>query len=81
MRTARTFRARSNTQGAYRILLTPGYYTVTTVERIGWPATSPGPSTSAPPIDQLDFAIGTGILAPALRRCLTHAIALFVPAR
>ena len=63
MRTARTFRTRSDTQGAYRILLAPGYYTVTTIERIGL-ARNIRPRAvhvRTAHVDRLDFSIDTGI--------------------
>jgi len=62
-RTARTFRTRSDPRGAYRILLAPGYYTVTTVERIGL-TRNIRPSAvhvRAAHVDRLDFSIDTGI--------------------
>jgi hypothetical protein len=84
MRTTRTFRTRSNTQGAYRILLTPGYYTVTTVERIGLARNiRPRPSTSAPPTSTGSTSRSTRASASPYPTKMpsTHAIALFVPAR
>ncbi len=62
-RTARTFRTRSTPKGAYRIILAPGSYTVTTVERIG---IGRGLTPRAVHVrthhnDRLDFTIDTGI--------------------
>jgi hypothetical protein len=63
MRTARTFRVRSNAQGAYRILLVPGYYSVTTVERIGLTRNirPRAVHVRTAHVDRLDFSIDTGI--------------------
>ena len=63
MRTAHTFRIRSDPRGAYRILLAPGYYTVTTIERIGL-ARNIRPRAvhvRTAHVDRLDFSIDTGI--------------------
>jgi hypothetical protein len=63
MRTARTFRVRSNALGAYRILLSPGYYTVTTAERIGLSRNirPKAVHVRTAHVDRLDFSIDTGI--------------------
>jgi hypothetical protein len=62
-RAGHTYRTRSAQNGHYRILLPAGYYTVTTVERIGI-------SRNIRPravhvrrahLDRLDFSIDTGI--------------------
>ncbi len=57
------YRTRSNADGAYRIRLAPGYYTVSIVERIG---TVPNIGPRAVHVrrghdDRLDFRIDTGI--------------------
>ena len=80
----RTARARG-TDGRYRILLPPGYYTVSTVERIGItpehppaagstsaPATSTGwTSRSTPASASVDYGAA---------RAQHHAFAVFIPA-
>lgn len=60
---ARTYRTRSGVDGRYRILLPPGYYAVTTVEKIGIGRNiRPGRvHVRAAHVDRLDFAIDTGI--------------------
>lgn len=62
-RAGHTYRTRSTTTGAYRITLAPGYYTVSTVERIG---ITPNLRPHAVHVrrahnDRLDFQIDTGI--------------------
>ena len=62
-RAGRTFRTRSGPDGRYRILLAPGYYMVTTLERIGIDRNI-RPRTihvRSGHVDRLDFAIDTGI--------------------
>ncbi len=56
-------RARSGTKGHYRILLAPGYYTVTTAERVGIARNvKPGAvHVRLGHVDNLDFSIDTGI--------------------
>jgi hypothetical protein len=58
-----TFRTRSSAQGRYRILLAPGYYTVTTVERIGIDRNIRPRAVHVrrAHVDRLDFEIDTGI--------------------
>ncbi len=60
---ARTYRARSAADGHYRITLAPGYYTVSTAERIGiTPNIRPQRiHVRAGHLDLLDFSIDTGI--------------------
>jgi hypothetical protein len=55
--------ARSDEQGRYRVLLAPGYYSVTTRERIGiGHAVRPHDvHVRAGHVDRLDFSIDTGI--------------------
>jgi hypothetical protein len=62
-RAGHTYRARSNTTGAYRITLAPGYYAVSTVEKIGiYPNIRPrNVHVRAGHNDKLDFSIDTGI--------------------
>jgi hypothetical protein len=59
----RPFRARSTADGRYRIVLAPGYYTVSTVERIGiTPNIRPrSVHVRAGHLDLLDFSIDTGL--------------------
>ena len=62
-RAGQTFRTRSAPNGRYRILLRPGYYTVTTLERIGigrivMPRAI---HVRRAHVDRLNFAIDTGI--------------------
>jgi len=58
-----TYRARSAPDGRYRILLAPGYYTVTTLERIGIGRNIRPRAIHVRRghVDRLDFAIDTGI--------------------
>jgi hypothetical protein len=62
-RAGRTTRVRSTAAGRYRAILTPGYYTVRTVERIGIrPNIRPQRvHVRAGHVDRLDFSIDTGI--------------------
>jgi hypothetical protein len=62
-RAARVYRARSTPTGAYRITLPAGYYTVTTLERIGLTRNLRPQRihVRAGHVDQLDFQIDTGI--------------------
>jgi hypothetical protein len=57
------YRTRSAANGAYRIVLLPGYYTVSTVERIGITRNIRPHEVHvrAAHIDKLDFTIDTGI--------------------
>jgi Carboxypeptidase regulatory-like domain len=62
-RAGHTYRTRSGANGAYRISLPAGYYTVSTVERIG---ITPNIRPHAVHVrrghnDRLDFSIDTGI--------------------
>ncbi len=62
-RAGHTYRTRSAANGAYRITLPAGYYTVSTVERIG---ITPNIRPHAVHVrrghnDRLDFSIDTGI--------------------
>jgi hypothetical protein len=60
---ARTYRARSGADGRYRIVLPPGFYTVSTVEKIGL-ARNIRPvrvHVRTAHVDRLDFSIDTGI--------------------
>jgi hypothetical protein len=59
----RVFRTRSTATGRYRITLTPGYYTVTTLERIGIARTIRPRAVHVRKnhVDRLDFSIDTGI--------------------
>jgi hypothetical protein len=62
-RAGHTYRTRSGRDGRYRILLAPGYYAVTTLERIGIGKTVK-PRTvyvRRAHVDRLDFSIDTGI--------------------
>jgi hypothetical protein len=61
--TARTFRVRSAADGRYRISLAPGYYAVTTLERIGITRNirPRAVHVRAGHVDRLDFSIDTGI--------------------
>jgi hypothetical protein len=62
-RAGHLYRTRSSRTGHYRILLTAGYYTVTTLERIGI-ARNIRPiavHVRAGHVDRLDFSIDTGI--------------------
>jgi hypothetical protein len=62
-RAARIYRARTTTTGVYRVTLPAGYYTVTTVERIGV-IRNIRPQrihVRAGHVDKLDFQIDTGI--------------------
>jgi hypothetical protein len=58
-----TFRTRSAPNGRYRILLRPGYYTVTTLERIGIGRiiVPRAVHVRRAYVDRLNFAIDTGI--------------------
>jgi hypothetical protein len=62
-RGGRTFRTRSAADGRYRITLAPGYYTVTTVERIGIGRNIRPHAVHVrrAHVDRLDFSIDTGI--------------------
>ena len=62
-RAGHTFRTRSTADGRYRITLAPGYYTVSTVERIGiTPNIRPhAVHVRRAHVDHLDFSIDTGI--------------------
>jgi hypothetical protein len=62
-RAGQTFRTRSAPSGRYRILLKPGYYTVTTVERVGIGRiiTPRAVHVRRAHVDRLNFAIDTGI--------------------
>jgi hypothetical protein len=62
-RAGHTFRTRSTADGRYRITLAPGYYTVSTVERIGIaPNIRPhAVHVRRAHVDRLDFSIDTGI--------------------
>ena len=62
-RAGHTYRTRSDAQGRYRITLVPGYYTVSTVERIGiQPNIRPhNIHVRRAHVDRLDFSIDTGI--------------------
>jgi hypothetical protein len=57
------YRTRSAANGRYRITLAPGYYTVSTAERIGiLPNLRPRAIHVRPGhVDRLDFSIDTGI--------------------
>jgi hypothetical protein len=59
----RTYRTRSGPDGGYRITLIPGYYTVSTAERIGIiPNIRPrAVHVRVGHVDLLDFSIDTGI--------------------
>jgi hypothetical protein len=59
----RVYRTRSAANGVYRIVLLPGYYTVSTVERIGiTPNIRPhAVHVRRAHLDKLDFTIDTGI--------------------
>jgi hypothetical protein len=62
-RAGHTYRVRSGRDGRYRIALAPGYYTVTTLERIGI-GRSIAPQAvhvRRAHVDRLDFSIDTGI--------------------
>jgi hypothetical protein len=62
-RAGHTYRTRSGRNGRYRILLAPGYYAVTTLERIGI-GRNVKPRTvhvTRAHVDRLDFSIDTGI--------------------
>jgi hypothetical protein len=62
-RAGHTYRTRSHLDGRYRILLAPGYYTVTTLERVGIGGNI-RPRTihvRRGHVDRLDFSIDTGI--------------------
>ena len=62
-RAGQTYRTRSTADGRYRITLAPGYYAVSTVERIGI-ARNIRPHAvhvRIAHVDRLDFAIDTGI--------------------
>jgi hypothetical protein len=61
--TARTYRARSGADGRYRISLSPGYYSVTTLERIGITRNirPRAVHVRVGHVDRLDFSIDTGI--------------------
>jgi hypothetical protein len=63
MHTARALRTRSNRQGGYRIALGAGYYTVTTVERIGITRNIRPRAVHVRRghDDRIDFSIDTGI--------------------
>jgi len=62
-RPGHTYRTRSGRDGRYRILLAPGIYTVTTVERIGVVRniTPRAVHVRRAHVDRLDFSIDTGI--------------------
>ena len=62
-RIGHTYRTRSGPDGRYRIVLRPGYYTVTTLERvgIGRNITPRAIHVRRSHVDRLDFAIDTGI--------------------
>jgi len=62
-RAGHTYRARSGTGGRYRIQLAPGYYTVTTLERIGIRRNIRPTAVHVrrAHMDRLDFSIDTGI--------------------
>jgi hypothetical protein len=62
-RAGHVYRTRSNANGAYRIVLLPGYYTVSTVERIGiYRNIRPrAVHVRRGYVDKLDFSIDTGI--------------------
>ena len=62
-RAGHTYRTRSRPDGRYRILLSPGYYTVTTLERvdIGRNITPRSIHVRRGHVDRLDFSIDTGI--------------------
>ena len=62
-RAGRTTRVRSTAAGRYRAILTPGYYTVRTSERIGiTPNIRPmRVHVRAGHVDRLNFSIDTGI--------------------
>jgi hypothetical protein len=62
-RGTRTYRTRSDVQGRYRILLSPGYYTVTTLERIGITRNVRPQKIHVriAHVDALNFSIDTGI--------------------
>ncbi len=59
----RVYRTRSMENGAYRLVLLPGYYAVSTVERIGITRNIRPHAVHVRPgyIDKLDFTIDTGI--------------------
>jgi hypothetical protein len=62
-RGAHTYRTRSGPGGRYRILLVPGYYTVTTLQRIGIGRNIRPQAVHVrrAHMDRLDFSIDTGI--------------------
>jgi hypothetical protein len=62
-RAGHTYRTRSTPKGAYRITLAPGYYTVSTVERIGITRNIRPDAVHVRRAynDKLDFSIDTGI--------------------
>ena len=63
-RNGRVFRTRSaSADGRYRIVLAPGYYTVTTLERIGTTRNIRPLAVHVrrAHVDRLDFSIDTGI--------------------
>jgi hypothetical protein len=62
-RAGHTYRTRSSPTGAYRITLAPGYYTVSTVERIGILRNIRPHAVHVRRAhdDRLDFSIDTGI--------------------
>jgi hypothetical protein len=62
-RGSHAYRTRSGRDGRYRILLAPGYYTVTTLERIGTTRNIRPKAVHVrwAHVDRLDFAIDTGI--------------------
>jgi hypothetical protein len=62
-RAGHTYRVRSGRDGRYRIQLAPGYYTVTTLERIGIGRniTPHAIHVRRAHVDRLDFSIDTGI--------------------
>jgi hypothetical protein len=57
----RLYRTRSAADGRYRVVLLPGYYTVSTVERIGLRMYPRAVHVRAGHNDKLDFKIDTGI--------------------
>ena len=62
-RAGHTYRTRSGRDGRYRILLAPGYYTVTTLERVGIDRNIRPRAVHVrrAHVDRLDFSIDTGI--------------------
>ncbi|MGE5273347.1 MAG: hypothetical protein ACM3QU_06180 [Verrucomicrobiota bacterium] len=62
-RAGHAYRTRSDLQGRYRIVLAPGYYTVTTLERVGIGRNIAPRAIHVRRghVDRLDFSIDTGI--------------------